>query len=116
MDYFPNTPPDWGLEVSFTFLTDKTELGDGYVQRRDKGINPVRRSWSPTWSLLSLEDKDTIVDFLLSKRSTTPFLFKDPDPSSSKKWKVVCSQAPQVAYQGYGVYQVAATFEEDFNP
>lgn len=114
METLPPIAPDWGMGQDAEFLMDKVELGDGYVQRRPQGINPLRRSWDPSWSLLSRAEKDQLVNFLYGKLGVEAFLFKDPD--SDEVFKVVCEKAPKVTYTGFGLYSVTADFEEDFNP
>lgn len=116
MDHLPDigVPPDFGLSQTGEFLTDVVELGDGYTQRRPKGINPYRRSWSPVWSTLSRAQKDTLVDFLNSRLGVKAFIFTDPD--SDEEYKVVCPSPAAFSYDNYDVYSVGATFTEDFNP
>ena len=120
MDYLVDIGrnPDWGMDVEYTMAIDEVKLGDGYTQRRPKGINPIVRVYSPTWTGISSEEKDTLVDFLRSTYGVYPFIFKDPggDDRPPEEVKVTCSTKIGVNYAGYKIYNVAATFTEDFNP
>ena len=119
MDYLPDigTNPDWGMGTEHELMIDKVDLGDGYVQRRPKGINPIRRTFTPTWTLLSKEQKDTLVDFFRGTYGVTPFLFTDPDHGDpNEAVKVTCGTTISVEHSMYNGYSVSVTLTEDFNP
>lgn len=105
--------PDWGMGPDVKADVYEGKLGDGYVVRRPNGINYLRESWNPSWSNLDKSQATTLYDWLKERLQLTPFMWQDPISDTQKK--VVCTKVSMAA-STVGIYQVAATFEQDFNP
>lgn len=115
MDTLPDIGrlPDYGLTDQPEFRVDTVKLGDGYEQRRPAGINSVRRSWSVTWSLISLAEMQTLRDFLKSKKGVEAFEWTLPIEGETVR--VVCKQGASSTFDSFAGHTVSATFVEDFS-
>ncbi len=102
------------IEESATFVIDKIQFGDGYVQRIPNGINNGLRKWSVSFTDKSKTDADAIVAFFQGKYGATSFTWKPQGFDSDVH--VVCptySRPIQNRYKdGDFVYSLSATFEE----
>lgn len=113
MDTFPfDIAPDWGLTNTPTVDVEETELGDGYILRRPKGINYIRESFPISWAVLSKSDADAIFQWLKARLKLTAFWWVEPD--SGIRYKVTCSSLTKVITE-FNNYSVSATFVQDFN-
>lgn len=112
---FPDigTQPTYGLSAGGSFARDVVNFGDGYELRRFAGLQPYRRSWSVTWTALTVAQRNTLRNFLVDTGGVYAFEWKLPDEPSV--FKVICPAAPMVSYDTFGLYTVTATFEEDQN-
>lgn len=104
--------PDWGLGESPEMKVKTVTFGDGYEQRSPDGINSVRRSWSPKWGSLEKQDKDTLYNFLLSKKGVEAFMW--PIPEEGETVRVVCKDV-KWTHDDFNNYVVTAEFKEDFS-
>lgn len=113
MEHLPDigVPPDFGLKEGGQFAVQSVSFGDGYTQRRPDGINTVRRKWSLNWSLLERTQKDTLVNFALSKKGVYAFYWTIPD--SDETVRVVCAKYPSWVADDYGIYSVSMELTED---
>lgn len=112
MDTLPDIgrPPSFGFTETMEASVDRVSFGDGYEQRRPAGINSVKRAWSPEWSPLTVAQKDTMYDFLLSKKSVEAFLFTPKTHGAAVR---VVATGVTWTQQGR-FYSVSAVFTEDF--
>ena len=115
MDTLPNIgrEPDYGLTASGTFARDVSSFGDGYELRRASGLQSFRRSWTATWTALSLGQRDTLRNFLNARLGVTAFHCTIPGEGDLR---VICADPPSVTYLSYQLYTLSATFTEDLNP
>ena len=114
MDTLPDIgrPPAFGLQEKAEASVDRARFGDGYEQRRPAGLNSIKRVWPLEWTPLTVEQKDTLYQFLFSKAEVEAFLFTPKTHSSPVR--VV---ATDISWRQEGrFYTVAATFTEDHNP
>lgn len=110
---FPLTmAPDWGLEDTVDANIEEQALGDGYVVRRPKGINYLRSSWSPSWSLLTKDQAEDTYAWLKARLKLTPFYWTHP--TDGNQYKVICTSVSKVI-SDVGIYQLKAEFTQDFN-
>ena len=63
----------------------KPEFGDGYTQRRPKGLNHVRRVVTLRWDALTLGQMEAIRDFLEERGGFKPFLYQ-PHGEAPGRW------------------------------
>lgn len=115
MDTLPNIgrQPDYGLTAAGTFARDVSNYGDGYELRRPAGLQPLRRTWSVSWTALRPTQKDTLRNFLNARLGVEAFLCSIPGEGSLK---VICAEPPSVSHIAYRLYTLSATFTEDLNP
>lgn len=115
MDYLPDIGrnPDYGLQQAGEFRVQSVSFGDGYTQRRPDGLNSVRRVWSLEWTGLNVEDKNTLIDFLVSKKGAYAFLWEVSD--TGEVVKVVCGEMPSYSADTFNSFSVQAKFTEDFS-
>lgn len=66
----PDPQPYWswcpapGMTKDSKLNVDTQQLGDGYVHRATRGLNPVRPSWSLTFPFTNADDAKAMTDFL----------------------------------------------------
>lgn len=106
-DVLPN--PDWGLAADHSYSVTKASYKDGYVQRAPNGLFSRTRSFSPTWTNLSYEQKCEVVQFLDDRLGCEPFWWTTPE---DEQIKVICEKGVKHTYDYYDGYTVSATFEE----
>lgn len=116
MDTLPDVGrnPSYGLVENPEFSVDTVSFGDGYEQRRPAGLNSNRRVWSVQWALLTTDQADMLYDFIMSRRGVYAFWWQIPE--TDEVVRVVCKEAPSKTYSDYRLYQLSATFREDFAP
>lgn len=76
-----------GSSLRHTRARKEIQFGEGRAQRRDDGINPVKRRARLTWALATAAEAATIVNFLIAN-STTGFLWTWPG-DTQRAWIVV---------------------------
>lgn len=119
METFPLAiKPDWGLSSTPDADIEEQKLGDGYILRRPKGINYLRESWSPSWSMLERGDWESTYKFLKDRLALTPFLWEHPTETDSLGnpvvYRVVCNKVTKVE-SDVGMLGLSASFTQDFN-
>ena len=65
--------------------TLKQQYGDGYVARRQDGLNPVMEKWEVSTIPMSYEEAQGIEDALIDL-GVTPFAWTPPNETASKNW------------------------------
>lgn len=115
MDTLPNIgrQPDYGLSAAGTFARDVANFGDGYELRRPSGLQPLRRTWSATWTALDAEKKDILRNFLNVRLGVKAFRVSIPGEGDLR---VICAEPPSVNHIAFQLYTLSATFTEDLNP
>ena len=68
-----------------TFRALQQQYGDGYIARRQDGVNPVSEMWTVTTPLQSYEYTQALEDELIAL-STGFFEWTAPNESTAKNW------------------------------
>lgn len=89
-----------------------SQFGDGYSQRVGDGINIRPRSWALTFNARTAAEMSPIVAFLEARNGIEAFDWTPPKGSAGK---FVCKRWQQTAVR-YGLENLAATFDEVFEP
>ncbi|MAX33219.1 MAG: phage tail protein [Halomonadaceae bacterium] len=114
MDTLPDIPADFGPSLRTQFKVDQTEFGDGYVQRQPAGLNSVRDTWSPSWTLLTQAEYEQLDGFLRARKGVTPFLWQPPWEDTPRQW--ICQELSSQRPTSARFASISATFVEDFSP
>jgi phage-related protein len=117
-----NTPfwpwcPMAGAARSTALAVDTVNLGDGYVHRSTRGLNPARPSWAFTFPFASL-DELTAYDAFLKANATAGFYVRPPD-SAADVFVTVDSWSATITDKALAsgiVGSLQATFVQAFNP
>jgi phage-related protein len=117
-----NTPywswcPMPGAARSTALAVDTVALGDGYVHRATRGLNPVRPSWSLAFPFTSPAELQAYDDFLVAN-ATAGFYMRPPD-ASADVFVTVDAWSSTIAdknLQNGIVGTLQATFVRCFNP
>ena len=68
-----------------SFRALQQQYGDGYVARRQDGLNPVSEMWTLSTPPVSYEEAQSLENELI-QLGTTPFNWTAPNESTSKTW------------------------------
>ena len=111
-DVSPSYAPTLNIENNLL----RVELGDGYEQRLQKGINPTRRTWTLPFSRRSNSDTTNILNFLASStggnNGAKSFNWAPPYGATGK-W--TCEN-PIVNMVAFDVNDIQLEFREVFEP
>jgi phage-related protein len=89
------------------------QMGDGYEQRIETGINPQRQEWSIIWPALSKTEFDSLMVTLNTVRCVTAMDWQPPTSSTSLKFvRVVDSLNWQKV--GDGLWRVSCSLRQVF--
>jgi phage-related protein len=88
--FTPAFHPDWGVQRQFKPRVLKAEFGDGYSQRAGDGINSNPVNISATWTNLSVDEKDYILNFFAARAGYQAFYYTYVDEASPKVY--VCEE------------------------
>ncbi|BDU72401.1 phage tail protein [Mesoterricola silvestris] len=96
--------PDWGPDPSLEPATRTVNLGDGYEQRSNKGLNPYLPTWNLTFSKRSQGEAQAIAAwFIANTANVTAFTWTAPDGDTglwvADKW----TPAKPVDYNSWAV-------------
>lgn len=101
--------PELGAERSKEPDVTPIKFGDGYEVRVSSSINPSPTSWSCTFTA-SNQDALDIIAFLDARGAKEAFMWTDP-LGTFKKY--ICRKHKS-SQTGFGVFSIAATFEQVF--
>lgn len=102
--------PDHGLTKQVKTRSNKMSFGDGYEQRVADGINTLKESWNPSFSLRTRTEIDAIDAFLVARKGVESFDWVSPS-GVQKRFK--CEEwAP--LYNHNGDCSLSATFMQVF--
>ena len=107
------TTPDFGAVRSSGFKTRVVQMGDGYEQRVNFGLNQDPKQWSLSWTAKDNSDADKIEAFFEARAGTEAFDWTPLDDSTSYKW--VCDQWNRT-HTYSNVNTITANFREVFEP
>ena len=68
-----------------TFRTLQQQYGDGYMARRQDGVNPVNETWSVSTPLLPYENTQALEDELI-ELGVGSFQWRAPNETDLKRW------------------------------
>ena len=91
-----------------------TQFGDGYEQRADDGLNPVKQVWSLVFDGVEVSIADEIQQFLQPGLARVVFDWTPPRGSTALKWK--CTSFRRALGATVGEHDLSATFEQVFEP
>ena len=108
---FPNYPANLPAEQTITSRARLTALGDGLIQERRWGLNPVRPTWGLTFELWPAGR--AVVEAFLSARAADgqPFSWTAPGAAAATAWR--CNQWTVDQFNG-GRVMLQAKFERVF--
>lgn len=109
-----NFKVQWGLRLDYEPEVDVIEFGDGYQQRRARGINSLPLSTTATIRYHKVRDKDMInsLDSFLMRHGGYKS-FEWITPGESKRILIVCSEWSKVDNGPYVEYSLQ--FRQVFN-
>jgi len=70
---------------SVSFRTLQQQYGDGYIARRQDGLNPVAITWDITTPPLSIENCQDLEAELIAN-GTAPFTWTEPNADEAETW------------------------------
>ena len=88
MATFPNYKPDANSGYEYEPRSLEASFGDAYAQTAGDGLNPFSEVWTLRFSSRPAADVVEIKAFLISVSDVTPFDWKAPDDTITKKWKM----------------------------
>ncbi|MBE7419826.1 MAG: phage tail protein [Ideonella sp.] len=91
-----------------------TQFGDGYEQRADAGLNPVRQVWDVPFTAIDTEVADEIEAFVRPGLGRVLFDWVPPGQSTALKFK--CTSFKRSLTDRVGLVDVAVRFEQRFEP
>ena len=111
---FPTNAPtlSYGISLSKEYRILTSTFGDGYTQRVGDGINTEIESWNMTWDIITLSEKNILVDFFDARGGYEAINFTAPGDSSEKKWVV---KGATVTPLSSAYFKVDAKFERVFD-
>lgn len=110
------SPPDFGYSIEKEPRVLRSAFGDGYEQRLADGINTAPRSFSLSFASRTQSERDTIIAFIEARYTSTGVVESfDWTPPVGSAGKFVCRKWTE-SQRYYGIYDIAATFEEVFEP
>ena len=68
-----------------SFRTLQQQYGDGYMARRQDGLNPVSETWSVSTPVMPYEQTQALEDELI-RLGTKPFAWTAPNETTAKNW------------------------------
>ena len=80
-----NLCPQLGATRQVRYRTLQQQYGDGYMARRQDGLNPVDIFWKLSTPLMPIKDVQDLEAELIAN-GTTPFDWTEPFGSSSETW------------------------------
>ena len=114
--YWPWCPMP-GAARSTALAVDTVALGDGYIHRATRGLNPSRPSWALSFPFTSLIELQAYDNFLVAN-ATAGFWMRPPD-SSADVFVTVDTWSSTIVdknLNGGIVGTLQATFARCFNP
>jgi phage-related protein len=121
----PNPTPWWGwcaqpgAARSTQLAIDSNTMGDGYIHRATRGLNPARPSWTLVFPFTNLVELQAMDDFL-TRNAACGFWMQPPDASAPlfvtcDTWSATIADK-NIAPDGGMVGTLQATFARSFNP
>lgn len=104
--------PDWRAAGTTRADVTRIKFGDGYVQRQNKGLNPLAVSWSLSFDPRTDAEADAIEAFLAARTGVTAFTWTPPGKPQSK-W--TCENWVRTK-SGEDVNSLTMTFELVYEP
>ena len=106
-----------GAARSTTLAVDIVNLGDGYVHRATRGLNPARPSWALVFPFTSLDELSAL-DAFLKTNATAGFYMRPPDSAvdvfvTADSWSATITDKNLT---GGIVGTLQSTFVQQFNP
>jgi phage-related protein len=100
----PVAPRVNGTGLTYEQAVDRADMGDGYEQVSERGINSMRENWTLAWPGILESNADALETFFLSKGLATPFWYRVPGRATPKLYRFVSFDRPFVAGHLDGVY------------
>jgi phage-related protein len=104
--------PSLGTEVQESYTLRKAQLGDGYVQIAQQGINAVKETYPLVFENITKARADEIRAFLRDHAGQS-FLWETPD-GVIKRFR--CDEGPRYRFVSGNIGTLSCTFIETFNP
>ena len=101
---------DDSSEVQFSIHA--ANLGDGYVRRKESGINNTRQIFNISWSVLLDADAQTLIGSINANKGVTSFAFTPPGESTARNFVITSYNVQRV---GPTFRRVSAQLTESFN-
>jgi phage-related protein len=111
MATFNISSPDHGASMKMEPRVRETEMGDGYTQSVQDGINDMREAWNLAFTRRPKSIIDSIDDFLRENRNSA-FFWLNPD-GMTKKYR--CKSWSKVVRHAQDA-DLSCEFIEDFEP
>jgi len=114
--YWPWCPMP-GAARSTALAVDTVSFGDGYNHRSTRGLNPVRPGWQMSFPFTSIDELDTLDQFL-KDNAARGFWMRPPD-SAVDVFVTVDTWSASITDRNPGsgiVGTLQATFTRQFNP
>lgn len=103
-----NWQMDMGATLDTQYRVNRTQFGDGYVQRTSSGINNKVKNWSGTKTGDFATVIDPILDFLDEHAGAIPFYWTDPH---GRTRQYTCAGASTPQRKG-NYWQITLNFEQ----
>lgn len=104
--------PDFGATGDSSVTTRVAKLGDGYEQRQNFGINPIKESWSLKFSMREDAEANAILGFFETAKAVDSFDWTPPYGVAGKFLCRTWSYSIEVA----GRKSISAAFDRVYEP
>ena len=108
----PPRNPDAPVQGSERAQLNVAAFGDGYKQRRPKGLNHIEMAAAIAFSNINPAEKELIVGFLRARGGFEPFWWQQPG-DACRRWVAPTWGAEQV---GFNRWRVTVQMERDHTP
>ena len=105
--------PDWGFKETPDVEVSVNKLGDGYESRELIGLNPVKKTYEPEWSVLDEAVAQAAYEFILARLKWKAVLWTHPVTGVVLK---VVAQSVSITYDTFNNAVLSITFKTDHNP
>jgi phage-related protein len=111
MTTFAPRPPDTTISNPHKPRVLNSEMGDGWIQRIEDGLNSDMPALTLTWTNLSVAEATYINDFFKTRKGVTKFEYQPPHINYSAQKNFVC-QDWSADLSSPNTYNVVATLQE----
>lgn len=111
MTTFAPRSPDFPIAAPHAPNVQNSEMGDGYVQRIESGLNNDLPALNLTWTNLTDTEATYINDFFKTRKGSVKFEYQPPHVNWSAQANFIC-QTWSVERTSGNTYTASATLQQ----